>query len=368
MKNLMKKLSAAALAVCILLSLCVSICGADVKFPDVAEGEWYTDAVYEMDRANIMKGTGGGKFDPHGTLTRAMAVTVLKNLFAGYGEYINTDEYRNVFDDVPYGMWYTDAVLWANHFKIVLGRGNGKFDPDAKVTRAEFCTMITRYFEFAGLWCGDVDGVKVEIGDEADIPQFAKESMVMLAKAGIINLGGENENGDAAGRVLPNMIIDRAQCAVFISRVCAKTSVKLPQLLKELGIISLGVTFYEDNMPVPQLGTYDPAAELNRDFGIVMDYVCPTGAQQIDIDKLNVEVFMIDERGGFTNFELKDKVYLPADDNTGGILIFSIDEDDAPCLYGCNAEDGEVLQPLLTFTYGDEVESIGLPVRFYETW
>ena len=192
--------------------------------------------------------------------------------------------------------------------------------------------------------------------------------MIMLAKAGIINLGGVNENGDASGRVMPDMIIDRAQCATFISRVRAKTEVKLPQMLKELGITSLSVSFYEDNMPIPQFGTYVPTIELNRDFGIVMDYVCLPGAVHFDIDKMNVEVCMSDKYGGFARFELKDKSYLAADDNSGGILCFSVDEDDALALYECIVEDGDVLMLLITFTYGDETESIGLPVRFYETW
>ncbi len=365
-----KRILAGILTVAMLLSCTVLAVTAEskAKYPDVPEGEWYTEAVYEMDRANIMKGVGNGMFDPHGTLTRAMAVTVLKNLFAGYSQYVNTDEYRNVFDDVPYGTWYTDAVLWANHFKIVLGRGGRKFDPDAKITRAEFCTMLTRYFDYAGLWCGDLDDVTVEVTDEADIPQFAMESMIMLAKAGIINLGCVNENGDTVGRVMPDMIIDRAQCATFISRVRAKTAVKLPQMLTKLGITSLAVSFCEDNMPKPQLGTYVPTTELNRDFGIVMDYVCPPGSLPLDIDKMNVEVYIDYKYAGFARFELKDKLYIAADDNSGGILIFSIDEDDAMSLYECIVEDGEVLMPLIVFTYGDETESIGLPVRFYKTW
>ncbi|MBR4933783.1 MAG: S-layer homology domain-containing protein, partial [Clostridia bacterium] len=149
----LKRIFGVILSLVLLLSCTVNV-GAVTKYPDVPEGEWYTEAVYEMDRANIMKGIGNGMFDPHGKLTRAMAVTVLKNLFAGYSQYVNTDGYRNVFDDVPYGTWYTDAVLWANHFKIALGRGDRRFDPDAKITRAEFCTMLTRYFDYAGLWCG----------------------------------------------------------------------------------------------------------------------------------------------------------------------------------------------------------------------
>ena len=362
MKNLKIKILTSVLAVSILISMCVSAIASDVKFPDVPEGEWYTEAVYEMDRANIMKGVGGGTFDPHGKLTRAMAVTVLKNLFAGYSQYVNTDGYRNVFDDVPYGTWYTDAVLWANHFKIALGRGNRRFDPDAKITRAEFCTMLTRYFDYAGLWGGDVDDVTVEITDAEEIPQFAKESMIMLAKAGIINLGSVNENGDASGRVMPDMIIDRAQCATFISRVRAKTAVKIPQTLKKLGIVSIEASFWEDNMPQIVDGPYDPSFDMNRGFVLSMGFIQPPGNPPLESDKLKVDVLMMDKYGGAVGFTLVENY------TTSNRLSYNLPGDDRIALYGCSVESGDIVELLINFTYDGETESVKLPILFEETW
>ncbi|MBR5632478.1 MAG: S-layer homology domain-containing protein [Clostridia bacterium] len=364
----LKRIFRVILSLVLLLSCTVNV-GAVTKYPDVPEGEWYTEAVYEMDRANIMKGIGNGMFDPHGKLTRAMAVTVLKNLFAGYSQYVNTDGYRNVFDDVPYGTWYTDAVLWANHFKIALGRGNGKFDPDAKITRAEFCTMLTRYFDYAGLWCGEVDGVTVEITDESAIPQFAKESMVMLAKAGIINLGGVNEDGDASGRVMPDMIIDRAQCATFISRVRAKTEVKLPQMLRRLGISNLSVSIWEDHMPEPQIGNEYSFMDMDdRCFCLTADFIQPPGSESFDTKDMDINVRLIDNHGGAEQFDLKSKMYINEDDGDYGVLIYRIHNEDAYILYGITLEEGDVVEAYITFTYKGEMDSIRLPIRFYETW
>ena len=64
MKNFMKKLSAAALAVCILLSLCVSICGTDVKFPDVADIV-FSEVMRDVDLAVSVAHAGG--VDPEAT-------------------------------------------------------------------------------------------------------------------------------------------------------------------------------------------------------------------------------------------------------------------------------------------------------------
>ena len=48
------------------------------------------------------------------------------------------------FSDVAEDAWYADAVEWAVGKKIADGRGNGLFDPDAAVTRAEAVTFLWR--------------------------------------------------------------------------------------------------------------------------------------------------------------------------------------------------------------------------------
>ena len=48
------------------------------------------------------------------------------------------------FSDVPEDAYYAEAVEWAAERKITDGRGNGIFDPDATVTRAEAVTFLWR--------------------------------------------------------------------------------------------------------------------------------------------------------------------------------------------------------------------------------
>ncbi len=46
-------------------------------FADVDAGAWYAGAVDYVRKHELMNGVDGGRFDPEGTLTRAMLVTVL---------------------------------------------------------------------------------------------------------------------------------------------------------------------------------------------------------------------------------------------------------------------------------------------------
>lgn len=51
----------------------------------------------------------------------------------------------HVFDDVPDGAFYADAVEWAADNGVTLGRTPDLFDPDAGVTRGENVTFAYRY-------------------------------------------------------------------------------------------------------------------------------------------------------------------------------------------------------------------------------
>ena len=55
-----------------------------------------------------MNGISSSLFDPYGTLTRGMAVTILYRM-----EGSPAAAYTGAFGDVPAGEWYTDGVEWA---------------------------------------------------------------------------------------------------------------------------------------------------------------------------------------------------------------------------------------------------------------
>ncbi len=349
------------LILAVISSCAVSICAAGgyAGFIDVSEGEWYADAVKEMKKSGIMRGVTNDRFDPDSGITRGMAATVLMRLFSWE---VNTKGYENPFNDVLADEWYTDGVLWASHFGIVLGRGNGKFDPNANVTRAEFCTMLVRYFDFAGLWCGDVDGRSVVLTDEERVPDFALEAMTHLAKAELINLGGTNDDGVPCGKAMPDKVLSRAECAVFISRVKEKTAEKLSPMLQRLGIVSISASFWEDNMPQIVDGPYDPSFEMRRGFALSMDLVQLPGDLPLESDKLKVDVFMTDKYGGAVGFALEENY------TTANRLSYNLPGDDRIALYGCSPECGDIVEILINFTYDGETESVKLPILFEETW
>ncbi len=124
-------------------ALCVMINAADRPFWDVKEGSWYEESTLYCYEHGYMCGTSEGRFSPADKLTRAMAVQILYS--------INDDDtdFSEVksFEDVSLGAWYHSAVEWAYSLEIVKGTGNGKFSPNANISRQDFYVMLHNYSE-----------------------------------------------------------------------------------------------------------------------------------------------------------------------------------------------------------------------------
>lgn len=111
-----------------------------LPFDDVPDGSWYFSAV-SYGYANAMfAGITDTTFRPGQNMTRAMLVQVLYNQ-----EGKPSVAQKSAFTDVPDGAWYTDAVVWGTRTGVVSGRGNGKFAPNASVTRQEAAQILYNY-------------------------------------------------------------------------------------------------------------------------------------------------------------------------------------------------------------------------------
>ena len=152
MNQLMKRVLSVLLVVCLLCSALPSAFAAEGGgFTDVSKDHWAYDAITEAVAAGYFKGVSDTAFDPEGTLTRAMLVTVLARAAGA-----ETDDNASTgFSDVAVGTWYTGAVAWAAENGVVTGDGDGTFAPDRAATRQETATIFLRLlwsfiFFFAG--------------------------------------------------------------------------------------------------------------------------------------------------------------------------------------------------------------------------
>mgnify|MGYP001113483974 FL=1 len=112
------------------------------SFADVPADAYYAKAVAWAVENGITSGTGGGKFSPDATCTRAQIVTFL---YRAAGSPAVSG--GSVFSDVKAGAYYADAVTWAASKGITGGIGNGLFGSDNNCTRAQVVTFLYRYVE-----------------------------------------------------------------------------------------------------------------------------------------------------------------------------------------------------------------------------
>lgn len=83
---------------------------------------------------------------------------------------LEKSEYANTFSDVKEGQWYTWAVEAAYRSGILQGKGNGEFEPDEEITREQMAVMIIKAYEY-------LSGEKA--GDEAQEQEFFKDMDIM---------------------------------------------------------------------------------------------------------------------------------------------------------------------------------------------
>ena len=134
--------------------------GVELPFTDVDEAAWYFDAVRYVFENGLLQGTSDTLFSPDLTTTRAMIVTVLWRM--AEEPVIN---YAMTFDDVPEGLWYSEAVRWAAGEGIVTGYDDTRFGPNDAVTREQLAAMLYRY--------AVSQGRDVSVGEDTNILSYA---------------------------------------------------------------------------------------------------------------------------------------------------------------------------------------------------
>ena len=110
-----------------------------IGFIDVSTSDYFFEAVNWMAAEQITTGTSPGIFSPNDQVSRAQTAAFLWRFM---GE--PTPQTPSGFDDVPEGIWSTDAVAWMKEQGITTGTSATTFSPDGIVTRAQLATFLHR--------------------------------------------------------------------------------------------------------------------------------------------------------------------------------------------------------------------------------
>lgn len=171
------------------------------RYDDVSQSDWFYDAVKFTGDAGIMTGTASRTFSPNTNVTRAMAVTVLYRL-----EKSPAVTGAAGFSDVAASAWYADAVAWASSKGIVLG-DNGRFDPDAAITREQLAAILYRYSGSPA-----TSGTLAAFSDKASVSSWAQTPLSWAVEAKYIT-------GMTDTTIAPAETATRAQFATILYRM-----------------------------------------------------------------------------------------------------------------------------------------------------
>ena len=206
-----QRILSALLALCIVFTLVPTALAAKADdFTDVSRSDWFYDYVDYVTSKGYFRGTTETTFSPQRNMTRAMFVVVLSRFDGAKG-----DGSQSAFTDVAPGAWCTAAINWAAANKIVEGKGDGTFAPDAPITRAQMCAIIDRYLNYYKkdnkVTLSQTGSVSA-MSDQNTVPSYAVDAIKQCQRYGLIN-------GFKDGTFRPNALSTRAHVAAVIYRM-----------------------------------------------------------------------------------------------------------------------------------------------------
>ena len=101
-----------------------------------------SDLLNTDDHIQYLFGYPEGTFGPENNMTRAEVAQMFYNLLLDQDVTIT-----KTFGDVPANAWYAKAVNTLASLGVVSGVGNGDFEPERSITRAEFTSIAMKFAE-----------------------------------------------------------------------------------------------------------------------------------------------------------------------------------------------------------------------------
>ena len=142
MRNLKRALSMALASVMVLGLMVVGASAAGYEdFTDKSEIV-NTEAVSTMVSLGVISGKEDGSYyDPTGSLTRAEACTLIARMLGGGKDPVLGSNIKSTFTDTQ-GHWAESYIAYCANLGIIVGVGDGSFNPDGTLTGTAAAKMV----------------------------------------------------------------------------------------------------------------------------------------------------------------------------------------------------------------------------------
>ncbi|WP_168735967.1 S-layer homology domain-containing protein [Cohnella fermenti] len=179
-------------------------------YADLSASHWSYSYLQMLSGIGVIQGTGDNKVSAEKQVTRAEFTAMLARALG-----LNALS-SSGFADVVSNAWYADSVSAAAAAGIVLGDRDGRFQPNAEISRQEMAVMLLRALEYrgaaaAGSGSGSAGGSDGSgFGDEAAIAAWARDAARQLKQLGLME-------GNEAGDFSPLASATRAETAKVVA-------------------------------------------------------------------------------------------------------------------------------------------------------
>ncbi len=163
-----------------------------------------SDWLNTKDHLAYLAGYPGGAFGPDQNMTRAEAAQMFYNLLLEKDVEITVE-----FEDVPADAWYAKPVNTLASLGILSGVGNGRFDPERSITRAEFTVIAMKF--------ANTSGGGVNIFSDVNEDDWFYSAVVDSTQYGWIN-------GYPDGTFRPEATISRAEVTVIVNHMLGRAA------------------------------------------------------------------------------------------------------------------------------------------------
>ena len=156
------------------------------------------------DHMAYLHGYDDGTFGPDSRMTRAEAAQMFYNLLLDKEVPVTVS-----FQDVPADAWYADAVNTLASLGIITGVGDGHYEPDRAITRAEFTVIAMRF-------------AKLPAGGQNIFSDVSAEDWYYEQVVGAVAYGWIGGYSDGTFR--PKETITRAEVTAIVNRMLGRSA------------------------------------------------------------------------------------------------------------------------------------------------